>query len=146
MREAEVCGQELTKGFARSQIQVIWWPANKSPGACRSATILASTLSMAILSGVNIVRSRPGLAARRALQHGQAAHGIRTRLMVSLAGLHDLGPTLFAAFPSSSHKTHFLAGQSLYGSSQIADLGDGRFQRSEVAENFLLAARDEGIP
>jgi hypothetical protein len=31
------------------------------------------------------------------------------RLMVSLAGLPDLGPTPFAAFPSSSHETHFLA-------------------------------------
>ena len=68
------------------------------------------------------------------------------QFVVSLAGLPDLGPTLFAAFPSSSHETHFLAGQSLYGSSQIADLGDGRFQRSEVAENFFLAARDESIP
>lgn len=31
------------------------------------------------------------------------------RLMVSLAGLHDLSPMLFAAFPSASHETHFLA-------------------------------------
>ncbi len=30
-------------------------------------------------------------------------------LMVSLAGLPDLGPTLFAAFPGSSHETYFLA-------------------------------------
>jgi hypothetical protein len=49
-------------------------------------------------------------------------------LRVSLAGLPDLGPTLSAAFPGSSHETYFLARQSLYGSSQIADLGDGRFQ------------------
>jgi hypothetical protein len=31
------------------------------------------------------------------------------RLMVSLAGLLDFCPTLFAAFPSASHETHFLA-------------------------------------
>jgi len=59
---------------------------------------------------------------------------------------YNLGRVLFALLPRPTHETRLASTQNIHGSLQIPSSGFWRFQRCQVAKNFLFSTWDKHIP